>query len=265
MRLKSIASGSSGNSIYVGTDNAHILVDAGISGKRIEQGLAELGITGSDLDGILITHEHSDHIQGLGVMARRYGIPIYSTRGTLEEIIRSKSIGNIDTSLLNELAYDSAYKIKDITFNTIKISHDAAAPVAYSFEHEGKKAAIITDLGMYDDYIKAKISGLDAIYLEANHDVRMLQLGRYPYALKKRILGDRGHLSNEAAGKLLADVLHDDMKYIVLSHLSQENNIPDLAYEAVRLEVTMGQCPYKADDFDIMVAKRNEPSRTLVV
>lgn len=265
MRLKSIASGSSGNCIYVGSDNTHILVDVGISGKRVEQGLKELEITGKDVDAILITHEHSDHIQGLGVISRKYGIPIYSTRGTLEQIASSKSLGNIDLSLLNEISYDSSYKIKDISFNTIKISHDAAEPVAYSFGCGDKKAAIITDLGTYDDNIKEKLKGLDAIFLEANHDVRMLQLGPYPYNLKQRILGNKGHLSNELAGRLLSDVLHDNMKHIVLSHLSKENNMPELAYEAVRLEVTMADSPYKGDDFDIMIAKRDEPSKTLIL
>lgn len=265
MRLKSIASGSSGNCIYVGSDNAHILVDVGISGKRVDQGLKELEISGKDVDAILITHEHSDHIQGLGVISRKYGIPIYSTRGTIEQIIRSKSLGNIDTTLLNEISYDNSYKIKDVTFNTIKISHDAASPVAYSFSCGGRKAAVITDLGTYDDYIKDKLEGLDVLFLESNHDVRMLQLGPYPYVLKQRILGNRGHLSNEAAGRLLSDVLHDDMKHIILSHLSKENNMPDLAYEAVRLEVTMSDNPYKGDDFDIMVARRDEPSATLVI
>lgn len=265
MRLYSIASGSNGNCIYVGSDNTHILVDVGISGKRIEQGLSDIELTGADIDAILITHEHSDHIGGLGVMSRRYGIPIYSTRGTLEAILRTKSVGDIDTSLLNEICYDTSYLVGDMKVNTMRISHDAAEPVAYSFEHKGKSAAIVTDLGMYDDYIVSKLEGLDVLFLEANHDVRMLQMGRYPYPLKQRILGDRGHLSNELSGRLLSSILHDDMKKIVLSHLSQENNLPELAFEAVRMEVTMGDTKYKGDDFDITVAKRGEPSNLVTV
>lgn len=260
MRMMSIASGSSGNAIYVGSDTTHILVDAGISGKRVESGLKQLDLSPKDLDAILITHEHSDHIGGLGVLSRRYGVPIISTRGTIEAIIKNTSVGEIDTGLFHEVGYDETFRIKDVDVSTIKISHDAAQPVAYRFNSEGKRGAIMTDLGTYDDYIVSNLADLDVLFLEANHDVRMLQTGRYPYVLKQRILGKRGHLSNEASGRLLAKVLHDKIEHIVLSHLSQENNMPELAYEAVRLEITAADNPYTGDDFRITVAKRSEPS-----
>ena len=265
MRLLSIASGSSGNSIYVGSNNTHILVDVGISAKRIECGLKELELKGADIDAIFITHEHSDHIQGLGVISRKYGIPIYATAGTIDAVKRISALGKIDESLYNVVHYNEDYCIGDITISTIETSHDASEPVAYSFSENGKKAAVITDLGYYNDYIVEKLQNLDAIYLEANHDVRMLQLGRYPYMLKQRILGNKGHLSNETSGHLLNEILHDNMKKIILSHLSQENNLPELAYEAVRLEVTMADNKYNGDDFDISVARRGEPSEILCI
>lgn len=257
MRLVSIASGSSGNCIYVGSESTHLLVDVGISNKKTEAGLNECGLTGHDIDGILVTHEHSDHIQGLGVISRKYGIPIYATAGTLEGICASRSLGQIEPELFHEINADVPFTVKDITINPMAVSHDAREPVAYRFQSENKRVAIATDMGYYDDYIVNALKGMDAILLEANHDVNMLQVGPYPYILKQRILGNRGHLSNESSGRLLSQILHDGMGTIVLGHLSKENNLPELAYETVKLEVTMGDNPYDGNDFPILVAKRD--------
>ena len=144
------------------------------------------------------------------------------------------------------------------------ISHDAADPVAYKIRQQEKNVAVMTDLGTYDDHIVEKLQNVDVLLLEANHDVRMLQAGAYPYPLKQRILGDKGHLSNERSGQLLGKVLHDHLKHIVLGHLSKENNYPELAYETVRLEVELGDNPYKGDDFPMFVAKRDEVSQKIV-
>lgn len=256
MRLMSIASGSSGNCIYVGTEKANLLVDAGISGKRIGEGLKLLDVPGEKLDGVLITHEHSDHIQGLGVISRKYGMKIYATKGTLAAIQRSTAGSKIDPGLFVEISYDTPFTIKDVTIYPMKISHDAAQPTAYHFTSVNQKAAILTDLGYYDAYLVEQLKGVNAIFLESNHDVRMLQLGPYTYQLKQRVLGRRGHLSNEAAGRLLTEILHDDLRYVLLSHLSHENNLPELAYESVRLEITMGDNPYRGEDFNIQIAPR---------
>ncbi len=263
MRLCSIASGSSGNCIYVGTDATHILVDVGISGKRTEQGLNTLGISCRDLDGIFITHEHMDHISGLGILSRKYGLPIYATKGTIEAIRQTKQIGEIDEDLFVPIRTDEKCIVKDMTFNPMQISHDAAEPVAYRISYGRKKVAVITDLGTYNDYTVECLRGMDALLLEANHDVNMLQVGPYPYYLKQRILGNRGHLSNELSGRLLSELLHDKMQAVVLGHLSKENNLPELAYETVRLEITMADNVYKATDFPITVAKRSEVSTVI--
>ena len=260
MRLCSIASGSSGNCIYVGSDHTHLMVDAGISGKQIEQGLNSLELSAKDMDGILITHEHVDHVKGLGVMARKYALPIYATKGTLDEIRRMGSLGVIPDELYREIHPDEPFAVGDLTVKPMHISHDAADPVAYRVEGEGKSAGIVTDLGKYDDYIVDKIQGLDVLLLEANHDIHMLEVGSYPYPLKRRILGDRGHLSNKLSGKLLCRVLHDRMKAVFLGHLSKENNYEELAYETVRLEINLGDTKYQADDFRIEVAKREQRS-----
>ena len=260
MRLCSIASGSSGNCIYVGSEATHLLVDVGISGKRTESGLNSLGINASELDGILITHEHADHISGLGVLARKYGIPIYATSGTIDAIRTTTSLGKLDKELFHEVHADEKLTIKDLSINPMRISHDAAEPVAYRVGYGKQKVGICTDLGVYNDYTVECLKGMDAILIEANHDVNMLQVGPYPYYLKQRILGERGHLSNENSGRLLSRIIHDKLQAIVLGHLSKENNLPELAYEAVRMEITMGDNPYNANDFYMQVANRSDVS-----
>lgn len=260
MRLCSIASGSSGNCIYAGSDSTHILVDVGISGKRTEAGLKELDLSVRDIDGIFITHEHTDHIAGLGVLSRKYEIPIYATKGTIAAIQKTSSVGKIPEELFHPIQADEKIIIKDLVCNPMRISHDAAEPVAYRISHGKKKVGIITDLGNYNDYTVESLKGMDALLLEANHDVNMLQVGPYPYYLKQRILGDRGHLSNERAGQLLSHLLHDKLQAVVLGHLSKENNLPELAYEAVRVEVTMADTDMKISDIPMQVARRSEVS-----
>ena len=209
MRICSIASGSSGNCIYVGSDATHLLVDVGISGKRTEAGLKELDLSMRDIDGVFITHEHADHVAGLGVLGRKYNMPVYATKGTIEAIKSNSSLGEIPEELFIPVSADEKIIIKDLVCNPMRISHDAAEPVAYRISHGKKKVGIITDLGTYNDYTVESLKGMDALLLEANHDVNMLQVGPYPYYLKKRILGERGHLSNEMAGQLLCSLLHD--------------------------------------------------------
>lgn len=265
MELCSIASGSNGNCIYTGDDNTHLLIDAGISGKRIEAGLNNIELKASDISGILVTHEHSDHIGGLGVMARRHGIPIYATVGTIDAIKHCSGVGKIDPSLFHEVKEDEEFTVGTLNVRPIRVSHDAAQPVAYRVGDGEKNVAVMTDLGYFDDYIVDNISGLDILLLESNHDIRMLETGRYPYHLKQRILGKRGHLSNETAGRLLCRVLHDDIKHVFLGHLSGENNYDKLAFETVRMEIDMGDNPYSCADFDLRIASRYESSEKVSV
>ena len=265
MRMCSIASGSSGNCIYVGTEATNLLVDVGISCKRIVAGLNQIGLAAKDIDGILITHEHSDNISGLGVMCRKFGIPIYATSGTISAIKKVSNLGELDDSLFRVVKADEKFILKDITVNPMKISHDAAQPVAYRFQYGNKRMAVATDLGTYDDYTVESLRGLDTLLLEANHDINMLQVGPYPYALKQRILGKKGHLSNELSGRLLSRLLHDQLKSVFLGHLSKENNMAELAYETVRMEISMADNPYKPDDFPIFVAERSELSQLVEI
>ena len=265
MRMCSIASGSSGNCIYVGSDNTHLLVDTGISKKRIEEGLKTLDLKGNDLNGILITHEHSDHIQGLGVFSRKYQIPIYATKGTLEGIKSYSGLGKMPEGLYHPIHTDEPFTLGDIDIHPFEISHDANEPAGYRLECGAKSVAVATDLGKYDSYTVKNLQNLDAVLLEANHDIHMLEVGGYPYYLKQRILGDRGHLSNELSGQLLCDILHDNLKYIMLGHLSRENKSAQLAYETVKLEVTLADNEYKGEDLDMFVASRDSVSEIVTV
>lgn len=260
MDFFSVASGSSGNCICLGSDQCHVMIDAGISGKRIEEGMNTYDYTTSDMDGVLITHEHSDHIQGLGVIARKYGLPIYATKGTADAILQSSSVGKIDPSLFHVIEAGKTFFIRNLEIYPMSISHDAADPVAYLVSDGRHRVGVVTDLGYYDADIVSHMEGLDALLLEANHDIHMLQVGAYPYPLKQRILGERGHLSNETSGQLLGQILHDGMQHILLGHLSKENNYDELAYETVRLEISLGDNPYRGNDFPIEVAKRDRPS-----
>lgn len=264
MRIMSIASGSSGNCIYIGSDNTHILIDAGISRKRIAEGLKKAEVNLNDISAILVTHEHSDHIGGLGVVSRKDEIPIYASGGTVDGIL-SSSLGEIPEGLLHTIKPDEDFVINDMTIHPFRVSHDANEPLAYSVSSGSHKIGVVTDLGKYDDYTISNMTGAEALLIEANHDVRMLQVGSYPYYLKQRILSDKGHLSNEESGRLLGALLNDRLEGIILGHLSRENNYAELAYETVRVEIDMGDNDYRAGDFRIEVASRSEPSDIIEV
>jgi phosphoribosyl 1,2-cyclic phosphodiesterase len=263
MRFTSIASGSSGNCTYIGSDNTHILVDAGISKKRIEEGLCGLDLTLNDISAIFVTHEHVDHISAIRTILKKYQIPVYATKGTIEGIRYSDKKNEMADCEFIPVKVDEAVVVGDMIINPMHISHDALEPCGYRVYCGDKKIGVATDLGCYDEYTIKALSGCDALLLEANHDVRMLQTGPYPYRLKTRILGDRGHLSNEKSGELLCSLLNEKMKGIFLGHLSKENNLPELAYETVRVEIEMGDNPFHGNDFPIMVAERSQLSPVL--
>lgn len=237
MQFASIASGSSGNCLYTGNDDTHLLIDAGISKKRIEDGLKGFGVEPGDLDAVLITHEHSDHIKGLGVLARKYGLPIYATRGTIMEIRRQRSLGEIDESLFREIRAGESFRIGNMDIHAFAIPHDARDPVSFRVDDGKIRIGTVTDLGYYDESILAALKDCDLLYAEANHDIRMLETGPYPYQLKVRILGNYGHLSNESSGQMIRCLLNEKLQRVILGHLSKENNYPDLALKAVQYEL----------------------------
>ena len=265
LKICSIASGSSGNCIYIGTDETHLLLDAGISGKRAEQGLEQLGIELSRLNGILITHEHLDHVKGLGVLERKQPVPMYMTDGTVGELKNMPQIGTIPWDMQHTVRNGEPFTIGDISVKPITVSHDAAEPVAYRFEADGRSLAVITDLGYYNEEIVSSLKGLHMILLEANYDFGMLQTGSYPYPLKQRIHGMNGHLSNEDAGRLVNEIWNCELHHVLLGHLSKENNMPLLAYETVRSELLLSDTPEALSTVKIEVLKREEMSSLIQV
>ncbi len=265
MELLSIASGSSGNCIFVGSEQTKLLVDVGISGKRVEEGLNLLGLTCRDIAGILITHEHIDHIKSLGVMARKYEIPMYAPLRTIQSLKSTDSLGQYDMNLYQSITPDIPFSIGDIQIEANRTWHDAADPVCYHFIQGGKKISIATDLGNYNPYLREKLADSDVLLMEANHDVRMLEAGPYPYHLKRRIMSDHGHLSNEMSGEFIKTLLNGHISGIVLGHLSKENNYPELAYETVRLALKGNEWGAEAGDLHLSVASRTEPSAHYIV
>ncbi len=263
MKMMTIASGSSGNCTYVGSSQTGILVDVGISKKKINEGLNDVGMDFSDIKGILITHEHIDHVRGLGVIARSYGIPLYATEATFEEIKYINSLGSLDYGLFHSISPDEPFTIGDITVCAHSTWHDAADPVCYSLECGTKKISIATDMGGFDDYMVQALKGSDALVIETNHDIRMLQVGPYPYSTKQRILSSYGHLCNEAGGKLIRSILNDHIKTIFLGHISRENNMPELAMAAVKAELDGNPFTQDVREFHLQAAHRDIHSALL--
>jgi phosphoribosyl 1,2-cyclic phosphodiesterase len=231
LKFCSLFSGSSGNASYIGTDKTHILVDAGLTGKAVENSLREIGQDPSLLDGILITHEHDDHIRGAGVLSRRYDIPIYANEETWKAM--EAKIGKMSSNNMRIFYNDMDFYIKDVNIQPFGIPHDAADPVGFCFFNKGKKISIATDLGHTNSRIINTVMDSDLIMLEANHDVDMLMGGSYPQHLKKRISGSKGHLSNIDAGSALVKMITNKLTHVLLAHLSLHNNIPQLAYQTV--------------------------------
>ena len=260
MKFCSLFSGSSGNCIFVGTDQVKILIDAGVSGSKIAGALQEIGEDPEDLSAIFVTHEHSDHVAGAGIVSRKYNVPIYATDKTWQAMARS--LGKILPENKKVLEAGSHMMLGDMEIKNFSIPHDAADPVAYSFQAEGKRVSVATDMGCVTQEVRDNITGSDLILLESNHDVDMLQNGSYPYPLKQRILGDKGHLSNIVAADFLTDLALGGTSIFFLGHLSQENNTPECAYETayhmlLERELKVGR------DLDMWVADRYHYSRVV--
>ncbi|MDN6640190.1 MAG: MBL fold metallo-hydrolase [Tetragenococcus sp.] len=227
-QISILASGSTGNSLYVETPQKKFLVDAGLSGKKITSLLGEVDRKPDDLDAIFVTHEHRDHIHGIGVLSRKYNLDIYANDKTWQAM--SPLIGNVALDHKHTFEMGKVLTFGDMDIESFGVSHDAAAPQFYRFHKDGKSFVILTDTGYCGDHLRGVIRGADAYLMENNHDLAMLRSGRYPWSLKQRILGDRGHLSNEDGALAMMDILTDQTKRIYLGHLSKENNLKELAH-----------------------------------
>lgn len=231
MRFCSLSSGSSGNCQYIETENTKILIDAGFSGKRVEALLSSIDVCPSTLDGIFVTHEHTDHIKGVGVLSRRYDLPLYANESTW--LGMESKIGKIKEKNIKVFKTEDFLNMKDLTINPIEIFHDALEPVGYILHYKNTKISIITDTGFVDDNIREKIKNSNLYLMESNHDIDMVKEGSYPWPLKQRILSTRGHLSNDDAARILSETIEGKKEIILLGHLSKDNNTPYMAYNTV--------------------------------
>ncbi|WP_349408984.1 MBL fold metallo-hydrolase [Pseudalkalibacillus sp. SCS-8] len=232
MKFSVLASGSTGNAFYVETDSQRLLVDVGLSGKKVEALFKKIERDPRHLDGILVTHEHSDHIKGLGILARRYKLPIYANEKTW--LAMENQIGKIPLDLKFHFECEKVKSFGDLDVESFGVSHDAASPQFYVFHHEGRKLTLATDMGYVSDRIKGTVRDSDILVFESNHDIDMLMMGKYPWNIKRRILGDQGHVSNEDAGEALAEIIGDRTRRVYLAHLSKDNNMKDLARMSVQ-------------------------------
>lgn len=252
----SLFSGSSGNSIFVSSGEANVLIDAGLPGKSIEKALCKINVDVSKIDAIFVTHEHIDHVKGVGVISRKYNIPIYAN--SLTWVAMMKTIGKIKEENIRIIT-DSCVTIKDMNIINYKTSHDAASPCGYSLESSQKKVCITTDLGFVTKEIETILKDADVILLECNHDIEMLKFGPYPYVLKRRILSNIGHLSNDDCGKTIVEISNGKYKRIILGHLSKTNNYPDLAYQTVVNILNENGIDINKN-ISLTIAKRDMPS-----
>ncbi len=231
MDILSLRSGSRGNASLVSGGNTKLLVDCGVSGKSVTSALADVDVYPEDISAIAVTHEHIDHIAGIGVMMRRYHIPVWANAATWTAM--ESQVGKIDKSLVNIFDNDSSFEIGEIGVKPFSIPHDAADPVGYSFMCGDEKVAVATDIGELKKDLFEAILGSKTVLLEANHDVNMLEIGKYPPQLKRRIRGKLGHLSNDDAGRAAEFLVRLGTERIILGHLSEENNYPELARQTV--------------------------------
>ncbi|MCM3340977.1 MBL fold metallo-hydrolase [Paenibacillus sp. MER TA 81-3] len=258
LRFTVLSSGSTGNATVIQNDEATLMIDVGLSCKRTEQLLEEQGLSGKQIDGILVTHEHSDHIKGLGAFARKYDVPIYANENTWEAL--TKHVGAIADEKRIVMQTGEARDFGDLRVESYGISHDAAEPVGYSFYEGDTKLSVTTDLGYMSDKVRDAVIDSDVLVMESNHDVEMLRMGRYPWNIKRRILGDMGHLSNEAAGEALGEVVTGNTRRAYLAHLSRDHNMMDLARMSVQNVMEDNGHFFKESEFQLRDTYYDKPT-----
>lgn len=254
----SLASGSSGNCLYVETPNVAVLVDCGISGKKVTDTLNEIGKTQDKIKAVLVTHDHSDHISGVGIISRKFKIPVYASTPTMKSILSS------DSRIDNYTIIDKEdFCIDDLQITVVRTSHDSPHSCGYIFRHENTKIAVMTDLGYVTNEIVEKCSGCDFAFIESNYDLQMLMYGGYPMETKRRIASEIGHLSNDDCGKFACSLANYGTKRFMLGHISSNNNMTTIAYNTVRdCLVFMG---YEEKDFSLDIATKYEHSKVITV
>ena len=253
----SLFSGSSGNCTYIRTRDAELLIDAGVSARAVEKALREIGSSLDRISAIFVTHEHVDHTRGLEVISKKYHIPTHMTESSARAWITDVHASLLGDLYLHPISF--SVRFADTTVRSFSVPHDSAAAVGYTVEYSdaesSEKLGIATDMGHIDADILSSLTGADAVMIEANHDMEMLLAGPYPYSLKRRILSDRGHLSNEACGELARLLAERGTKSFLLEHLSKDNNYPPTAQAAVRAALS------EFDGIALAIAERDKPTK----
>lgn len=257
----SLYSGSSGNSLFVQSDNTKLLIDCGMSSKKIEEALSSIEISASSIDAVLVTHEHSDHVKGLSTFSSKFNIPVFSTVETFDNM--EKVTSKIDTNSLNYFKIDEKFCIGDLEILPFSIPHDAANPCGFNIFNKDKKISIATDIGHMSSAILKKLEGSSFLLLESNYDTEVLKCCSYPFSLKTRISGPTGHLSNDMAGKTITYLLKNGLKSAMLGHLSKESNLPELAYHTTINEILSNGID--ENTFNISVASRDFPGKLITI
>lgn len=257
----SLYSGSSGNSLFVETENAKILIDAGVSSKKIENALNDININPYTLDGILVTHEHSDHVQGLGTFSKKFNLPVFVNQETLDAMPKQRD--KIKEENIKKFKITDYFEIGDLKITPFSIPHDAANPCGFNISNGEKKLSIATDIGHMTNDILKVLEESSFVMLEANYDPEVLKCSSYPFLLKSRIAGPNGHLSNQLAGKTISHLLKSGLKNAMLGHLSKESNFPELAYQTVVDELILNN--YNENSLSLSVASRDLHSKVIEV
>ena len=257
MKICLLASGSGGNSICVQNGSSSVLIDAGLTGKKIEERLRGVGINPAGLQAVVVSHEHADHIKGVGVLARRYGLPVWMTEGTLnasKKIFRGRE-------KIQVFENDEEFSIGDLSFQAFQLPHDAADPVNFSVTDGQANVTIATDMGTVTQLVYQYMRRADLLIIESNYDYQLLMDGPYPWDLKQRINSTHGHLSNDGAAEALCNLAREGLKQAVLAHLSEKNNRPDLARETCA-DMLQGR---GIRSFPLSVAEQDRPSDIFVI
>jgi phosphoribosyl 1,2-cyclic phosphodiesterase len=254
LKFSILSSGSGGNSVYIEADGKRILIDAGLSEKKLSQRISHIDRTLSGLDAVFATHEHSDHIRGIGPLLRKHQLQLFATEGTYKQ--SSSCIGKL--SSFNPICAGQPVNFGELVVEPYATSHDAEESVSFIIHYKGVRLGIATDLGRVTQEVTNKLQKMDALLIEANHDMDMLDAGPYPWVTKKRIKSDLGHLSNEACGELLSSVKHSGLRLVVLMHMSETNNHPEIA--RITAQQALGQ-----DQPRMIIAEQNYPTPLMVL
>ena len=255
----SLYSGSSGNSLFIETQNTKLLVDAGVSSRKIETALNDINVDPTTLDGILITHEHTDHVQGLGTLSKKFDLPVFVNQETLDAMPKQRD--KIADKNVKTFKVTDKFEIGDLEIKPFSIPHDAVNPCGFNIWKDNKKISIATDIGHMTNPILKNLEESLFIMLEANYDPEVLRCSSYPFTLKSRIAGPTGHLPNEMAGKTISHLLKSGLKNAMLGHLSKESNFPELAYQTVMDELISNN--YKENSIQLSVASRDIHSKII--